>query len=200
MIRGMKARPDSTDSIVVPEIEVPEITLPEIASPEKAALPRSASADTSEIVASPLELADLKASLVMPLAGIRIEDIPDSFNEARGTRPHEALDIMAPRGTPVLSAARGRILKLYQSPSGGLMIYASDASNRFILMYAHLDAYAPGLAEGALVRQGQPIGYVGSTGNAAPDAPHLHFGIARGRPDVQWWRGTPVNPHPLLVR
>ena len=137
--------------------------------------------------------------LAFPLPGFE-HALRDNFDEKRGLRAHHALDIMAPRGTPVLSAANGRILKLYQSPSGGRMIYASDASNRFILMYAHLDAYASGLAEGALVKQGQPIGYVGSTGNASPDAPHLHFAIARGRPDVQWWRGTPVNPHPLLVR
>jgi murein DD-endopeptidase MepM/ murein hydrolase activator NlpD len=94
----------------------------------------------------------------------------------------------------------GRVLKLHESVAGGLMVYAADAADRFILMYGHLDRYAEGLADGASLRRGQVIGYVGTTGNAPPGTPHLHFAIARGRPSVKWWKGTPVNPYPLLAR
>ena len=117
----------------------------------------------------------------------------------RGSRRHDALDIPAPRGTPVLSAVDGRLLKIHSSERGGLMVYAADATDRFVLLYGHLDRYADGLTEGMPLRRGQVIGYVGTTGNAAPGTPHLHFAILRGRPSVKWWRGTPVNPYPLLT-
>jgi len=80
------------------------------------------------------------------------------------------------------------------------MVYQGDASDRFVFMYGHLDRYANGLVEGMPLRRGQVIGYVGTTGNAPPGSPHLHFAIARGHPSEFWWRGTPVNPYPLLVR
>jgi murein DD-endopeptidase MepM/ murein hydrolase activator NlpD len=105
---------------------------------------------------------------------------------------------MAPRGTPVVSAAEGRLLRLHTSKAGGLMVYAADSTDQFILMYAHLDRYASGLVEGAPLHKGQVIGYVGTTGNAPPNAPHLHFAIARGEPSVQWWKGVAVDPYPLL--
>jgi len=128
-------------------------------------------------------------------------DLPDTFDEMRGggTRRHDALDIPAPRGTPVLSAASGRVLKLFTSENGGLMIYAADSTERFILMYAHLDRYADGLTDGMPLRRGQVIGYVGTTGNAPPDVPHLHFAIVRAQDVREWWRGTPVDPRPLLT-
>lgn len=154
--------------------------------------------DTTPVEATPIELAALSAELTVPVSGVRAGDLLDTFSEARGTRRHNALDIPAPRGTPVLSAADGRLLKLYDSENGGLMIYAADASERFVLLYAHLDRYAEGLAEGAALRRGQVIGYVGTTGNAPPDVPHLHFGIARTRTVARWWSGTPIDPRPLL--
>lgn len=120
------------------------------------------------------------------------------YAEPRGTRVHEALDILAPRGTPVLSATAGRVLRLHQSKAGGMMIYAADASDRFILLYGHLDTFAPGLAAGMPLIAGQPIGSVGTTGNAPPNTPHLHFAVLRGHPSRQWWRGTPTNPYPLF--
>ena len=115
-----------------------------------------------------------------------------------GTRKHEALDILAPRGTAVLSAAPGRVLKLFTSKAGGLMVYAADSSEKFILMYGHLDAYQPGLADGQPLHRGQQLGIVGTSGNAAPTVPHLHFAIARSSDVKQWWKGLPVNPYPLL--
>lgn len=146
------------------------------------------------------EVAALDAAMTMPVQGVAPASLVDSFAEARGSRVHEALDIPAPRGTPVLAATDGRVLRLHRSEAGGLMIYATDASERFILMYAHLDGYARGLADGARLRRGEVIGYVGTTGNAPPGVPHLHFVVMRGDPQASWWEGTPVNPHPLLAR
>jgi murein DD-endopeptidase MepM/ murein hydrolase activator NlpD len=142
----------------------------------------------------------LQRELAMPIAGLTKASLHDTYNEMRGggTRPHEALDILAPRGTPVLSAAPGRVLKLFNSKAGGLMVYAADSSEHFILMYGHLDAYQPGLAEGQPLRRGQPIGIVGTTGNASPAVPHLHFAIASSSDVKVWWKGAPVNPYPLL--
>lgn len=146
-----------------------------------------------------VDLATLKREMIIPVAGLPASALYDSYAEVRGgARPHEALDIPAPRGTPVLSATSGRVLKLFNSKAGGLMVYAADSTGRFILMYAHLDAYQPGLAEGQPLRKGQQIGVVGTTGNAPPNVPHLHFAIARSRDVKQWWKGAPVNPYPLL--
>ena len=141
----------------------------------------------------------LRRELGVPVAGITAKSLHDTFNELRGgTRPHEALDIMAPRGTPVLSAADGRVLKLFNSKPGGLMVYAVDSTERYILKYGHLDAYAPGLADGQPLKRGQQIGIVGTTGNAASGAPHLHFAMARAGDLKQWWLGAAVNPFPFL--
>ena len=170
---------------------------------DSAAAPHAppARADTAPIIASIDELDDLAAHLTIPVEGVVAGDLVDTYAERRGsgTRPHEALDIPAPMGTPVRSATAGRVLRLYESKAGGLMVYAADASDRFILMYAHLSRFAGGLADGQPLARGQIIGYVGTTGNAPPGTPHLHFAIARGRPSLAWWRGTPVNPYPLLT-
>jgi murein DD-endopeptidase MepM/ murein hydrolase activator NlpD len=157
-------------------------------------------ADNSASDTSPADLALLSAELIIPLPGVKASELRDTFNEARGggTRKHEALDIMAPRGTPVLSASAGRVLKLHNSKDGGLMVYAADASNQFVLMYAHLDRYADGMRDDLPLRQGQVIGYVGTTGNAAENAPHLHFAIAHPRDVKLWWTGTAIDPRPLL--
>jgi len=163
----------------------------------------------SGIVAPPVvpvvqsaDAADLKlltGELIIPVSGVIAGELRDTFTEARGEgRRHDAIDIPAPRGTPVLSASRGRVLRLFTSKAGGLMVYAADSSERFILMYAHLDSYAPGLADGASVTRGQTVGFVGTTGNAPPNVPHLHFAIARSDNVAKWWQGSPVNPYPLL--
>ena len=140
------------------------------------------------------------AGLGIPVAGIVRAQLRDSYDEARGERVHEAIDILAPTGTPVLAAADGRLLKLFDSKPGGLMVYATDATERFILLYGHLDRYEAGLREGMRLTRGQVIGYVGTTGNASAGTPHLHFAVLRADPAVSWWKGTPVNPFPLLTR
>lgn len=155
--------------------------------------------DTTAITATASELAELRRQLDVPVQGLARTKLRDTYAEARGTRVHEALDILAPRGTPVVAATDGKLLKLFNSKSGGLMVYASDAADRFVLLYGHLDRYADGVREGMPLKRGQVIGYVGSTGNAPIGTPHLHFGIHRGRPSQSWWRGTPVNPFTLLA-
>jgi uncharacterized membrane protein len=149
--------------------------------------------------ATSADLQLLSAELAMPLTGVDPMKLKSNFNALRaGGRRHEALDMMAPRRTPVMSAASGRVLKLFTSKAGGLMVYASDSSERFILMYAHLDGYAPGLRDGDSLTRGQLIGYVGFTGNASPNAPHLHFAIARSDDIRRWSKGTPIDPLPAL--
>jgi murein DD-endopeptidase MepM/ murein hydrolase activator NlpD len=134
----------------------------------------------------------------MPVDGVDEDDLHDAFAEARGGRAHEALDIMAPRGTPVRAVEDGRIEKLFTSKAGGLTIYQFEPSGMFCYYYAHLDRYAEGLHEGQRIERGDVIGYVGTTGNAPPNAPHLHFAITRLAPDRRWWSGTPINPYPVL--
>jgi murein DD-endopeptidase MepM/ murein hydrolase activator NlpD len=137
--------------------------------------------------------------LMIPVEGVDEDELRDTFADSRGSgRAHEAIDIMAPRGTPVRAAQDGVIRKLFTSDAGGLTIYQFDRSETYTYYYAHLDAYAGGLHEGQEVRRGDLLGYVGSTGNASPDAPHLHFAILRLTPERQWWTGEPVNPYPVL--
>lgn len=155
---------------------------------------------TNPPVPQDAELSALAKTLTIPVAGVKAEELLDTFNEMRGTRRHDALDIPAPRGTPVLSATSGRVQRLFTSERGGLMIYAADSTERFVLLYAHLDRYADALTEGAALQRGQVIGYVGTTGNAPPNLPHLHFAIARSSDVSRWWEGTPVDPLPLLRR
>ena len=170
------------------------------ATPGAASAAASRSAGTVPSVATPTPLL-AKGALLLPVQGVEPSALHDTYSEQRGggTRTHEALDILAPRGTPVLSAASGRVLKLFDSKAGGKMVYAADSSEHFILMYAHLDAYAPGLADGQPLKRGQVIGVVGTTGNAPPNVPHLHFAIARSNDVKVWWKGEPVNPYPLLA-
>lgn len=154
---------------------------------------------TSQPAATAVVDAASPGGLLLPVQGIAITDIHDTFGDARGSeRQHEALDIMAPTGTPVLAVADGTIEKLFTSDRGGLTIYQFEPGGQFAYYYAHLQAYAPGLTEGAAVKRGDVLGTVGSTGNADPAAPHLHFAIFRLTPEKQWWIGTPVNPYPLL--
>ena len=157
--------------------------------------------DSAPVNATPSELAALSSQLIIPVRGVAVRDLRDSYTEPRGggSRSHKALDIPAPRNTPVLAATSGRILRKFSSKDGGNMIYATDASEKFILMYAHLDHYADNLVDGMAVRQGDVIGYVGTTGNAPPDVPHLHFALARASDVRDWWKGTPINPFPLLA-
>lgn len=137
--------------------------------------------------------------LIVPVEGVTRSALRDNFSEKRGARPHKALDIMAPRGTPVLAADDGKVAKLFYSSAGGITVYQFDRDERFVYYYAHLDRYAKDLAEGQVLRKGQVLGYVGSTGNAAPNAPHLHFTIFKLGADKRWWTGAAVNPFPYLT-
>lgn len=137
--------------------------------------------------------------LLIPVADIHASQLHDTFNEARGSaRRHEAIDILAPRGTQVFAVADGKVAKLFDSKPGGLTIYQFDASEKFAYYYAHLDRYAPEVKEGIFLHRGDVIGYVGTTGNADPATPHLHFAIFELGPEKQWWKGTAINPYPLL--
>ena len=141
---------------------------------------------------------DAPRPMIIPVAGVDRSAIRDMFDEVRGNRPHEAIDIMAPRGTPVIAADDGVVKKLFTSVPGGLTVYEFDPDERFCYYYAHLDGYAAGLHEGQVLRRGEVLGYVGTTGNAPKNAPHLHFALIRLDPDRRWWKGTYVNPYPLL--
>jgi murein DD-endopeptidase MepM/ murein hydrolase activator NlpD len=141
---------------------------------------------------------DAPRPMIIPVAGVDRSALRDTFYEMRGNRHHEAIDIPAPRGTPVIATDDGVVKKLFTSVPGGLTVYEFDPDERFCYYYAHLDGYAAGLHEGQVLRRGEVLGYVGTTGNAPKNAPHLHFALIRLDPDRRWWKGTYVNPLPLL--
>lgn len=169
----------------------------DIAATEAADAPSLDTEDATAFVASDT------GTLSIPVAGVRPAALTDSFSDIRsgGQRVHEALDIMAPEGTPVVASAPGTIERLFLSEAGGKTIYVRSDDRRTIFYYAHLAAYADGLKENQKVRRGQRLGTVGSTGNASRDAPHLHFAVMRTTPQAKWWEpATAVNPYPLLAR
>ena len=142
------------------------------------------------------------AGLAIPVAGKKAKDLTDTFTQARagGARVHDAIDIMADEGTPVIAATDGTVEKLFFSQGGGgITAYVRSPDQKWTYYYAHLQSYAPGLAEGQQIKRGQPIGRVGHTGNANPDGPHLHFAINQMRNGEKWYQGTPINPYPLLA-
>ena len=159
-----------------------------------AMVPAKAPARSGDIVIAPTGLA-------IPVTGVRADQLIDTFSQSRaGGRPHDAIDIMAPAGTPVVAAAEGVVEKLYFSDGGGgITAYVRSPDRRWIYYYAHLQAYAPGLREGQRVARGDRIGLVGSTGNANPEGPHLHFAVHRMAEGERWWQGSAVNPYPLLA-
>lgn len=178
-----------------------------ITGPSPVAAPRGDGAVTAAPSAGPVagvgmaEADYLRArALMVPVAGITPARLSDSFSAARdgGARVHNALDILAPRGTPVLAADDGRVLRIGENRLGGLTVYLLDAAERFIYYYAHMDGYRDGLRDGMTVAQGDVLGYVGTTGNAPANTPHLHFQAMRYRRD-RYWDGQPVNPKPYLV-
>ena len=137
--------------------------------------------------------------LQMPVEGADRDDLTRQFNDPRGgARRHEAIDILAPRNTPVKAVDDGTIARLFHSKSGGITVYQFDPSQQFCYYYAHLERYATGLKEGDPVRKGQVIGYVGTSGNAPASTPHLHFAIFRLTAEKRWWEGTPIDPYDLL--
>jgi murein DD-endopeptidase MepM/ murein hydrolase activator NlpD len=134
-----------------------------------------------------------------PIGGLTLADLRDMFDEVHNGHPHEAIDIMEPRGTPVRAVVSGTVRKLFLSRPGGNTIYQFDEMGVYCYYYAHLDGYVEGLREGMRVERGEVIGFVGSTGNADPRAPHLHFAIFELGPERLWWRGKAVNPYPGLA-
>ena len=149
---------------------------------------------------APAQVATTDGALIIPVAGVTAAQLQDTFGDERGdgSRSHGALDIMAPRGTPVLAASPGTVEKLFTSKLGGLTIYIRRPGGGWVDYYAHLDHYAPGLAEGQNVARGQTIGAVGFTGDASPEGPHLHYEIKAMAPGESWWQGKAVNPYPIL--
>jgi peptidoglycan LD-endopeptidase LytH len=137
--------------------------------------------------------------LTIPVKGAKREDLRDTFNELRGsTRRHEAMDLLAPRHTPVIAVEDGKVARLFNSEAGGITIYQFDPSNTYVYYYAHLDRYADGLEEGDDIDRGDVLGYVGTTGNAPKDTPHLHFAIFKMTDKKQWWQGSAIDPYTVL--
>ena len=146
-------------------------------------------------------LAEFSRSLLVLVQGAAIRDIQDTFNQTRGNQHrHEATDILAPRGTPVVAADAGVVKKLFLSKPGGITLYQFDPSEQYCYYYAHLERYADGIREDMPLKQGDLIGYVGTTGNAPADTPHLHFAIFELGPQRHWWEGTPIDPYPILMK
>lgn len=137
--------------------------------------------------------------LEVPVQGARREDLRGMFDDQRGaSRRHEAIDMLAPRHTPVIAVEDGTIARLFISDAGGITVYQFDPTSTYCYYYAHLEGYAAGLKEGDRVRRGDLLGYVGTTGNAPKDTPHLHFAIFQLTDQKQWWQGTPIDPYTVL--
>lgn len=137
--------------------------------------------------------------LTAPIQGLKPSDVRDMFQEIHNGHTHEAIDIMEPRGTPIHAVRDGVIRKLFLSKPGGITIYLVDDAAPYCYYFAHLDRYQDGLKEGLHVKRGDVIGYVGTTGNAAANAPHLHFAISTLGPEREWWKGVPVNPYQAVL-
>jgi murein DD-endopeptidase MepM/ murein hydrolase activator NlpD len=153
---------------------------------------------TLAIGTDPLE--DLrKRHLDVPVQGVHREALRSSFDEHRGSvRKHEAIDILAPRHTPAVAVEDGTIARLFLSKPGGITVYQFDPTVTYVYYYAHLDRYAKGLKEGAPVKRGQVLGYVGTSGNAPKETPHLHFAILKLTEKKRWWQGTAIDPYTVL--
>jgi peptidoglycan LD-endopeptidase LytH len=160
----------------------------------------TASANPTTIAASPESTSELNARrLEIPFDGVRRDQLTRQFTDRRGeAREHEALDILAPRNTPVKAVEAGRVAKLFLSKAGGITVYQFDPSERYCYYYAHLERYAEGLKEGDMLTRGQIIGYVGTSGNAPKETPHLHFAVFKLDDQKRWWEGTPLDPYDIL--
>ena len=187
-----------SETRATPPVETPGVSIEptkKAAEPPPVLPPPSPSPEAAPVLhADPT--ADLQQRrLELPVQGATRDKLYDSFDEMRGgTRKHEAIDILAPLNTPVLAVEHGTIAKLFRSDAGGITVYQFDPSSTYVYYYAHLDHYAPGLTEGKRVVRGQVIGYVGVTGNAPKNTPHLHFAIFELNSEHQWWKGRPIDP------
>jgi murein DD-endopeptidase MepM/ murein hydrolase activator NlpD len=188
---------DDTDTPVLEQAETPAAA--PVATTDHAAAGTSGGAEPAigPPPSSPDELED--RDLEVPVEGVTPDQLTRSFDEMRGSaRRHQAIDILAPRNTPVKAVEDGVVARLFSSKAGGITIYQFDPTERYCYYYAHLERYAEGLREGEKVRKGQVIGYVGTSGNAAKDTPHLHFAVFRLTAEKRWWEGTPIDPYSVL--
>jgi murein DD-endopeptidase MepM/ murein hydrolase activator NlpD len=205
---GAASMPDFGNSPKAPPLEPPPSGLPQTAGAQtNAAAPATTGVQTTAAAktnagaeASRGEADRLVAEdhPIVPISGADPAKLADTFKEVRDGHKHEALDISAPRGTAVRAAVEGNVVKLFNSKAGGLTIYQFDDSGKLCYYYAHLERYAPNLKEGSLLRQGDILGYVGTSGDAPANAPHLHFAVFRLGPDKKWYHGTAIDPLPML--
>ena len=188
--------PPRPSILVPPAAEAPEpdldgLDLGPVAFPE---IP----AESEDTVDSPA-IEELRARhLLIPVAGVEKDQLHDDFLDPRDGRIHEAVDILAPLGQPVLAVDDGEIHRLVNGARSGLAVHQWSPEKRYLYFYAHLDGYAEGLKQGDPVRRGQLLGYVGTTGNAPPGTPHLHFAIRRVPAPGTWWQGEVINPYAVL--
>jgi peptidoglycan LD-endopeptidase LytH len=191
---GLAGEPlDVPPAEVAAEPSVPASVIAPIATETAPPPPAAANLEPS------MRDADGPRAMIVQVQGVARSAMRDMFNETRGNRRHEAIDILAPTGTPVIATDDGVVKKLFTSKPGGLTVYQFDPDQRFCYYYAHLDRYAAGLHEGQILHRGEVLGYVGTTGNAPKDTPHLHFALIRLDKERRWWKGTYVNPYPLLA-
>jgi murein DD-endopeptidase MepM/ murein hydrolase activator NlpD len=206
-LTALRSKPEATNVIEIPALAIPTSTpgpSPEYSAtptPEETPLQQSSPLPQETPPATPTPeinyIGELK--LIIPVAGVRANQLIDTFDDARSEgRVHDAIDIPAPGGTPVLAAADGQITKLFQSERGGTTIYQLSVDRKFVFYYAHLQSYAEGLTEGKQVHQGDVIAYVGDTGNAGPGNYHLHFSISIVSDPKRYWEGSNINPYPIL--
>ena len=188
----------TADVVSTPAASPASVPIKPAEMPTEAAIPEEPALKTSPALNEPAGLA--ADAIIIPVVGARREDLRPMFDERRGSRQHRAIDIGAPRATPVLAAIDGTVGKLFLSKPGGITIYQYDPTRSWIYYYAHLDGYAPGLAEGQQLRRGDVIGFVGTSGNAPPNAPHLHFAIEKLSEPGKWWVSEPIDPYPLLMQ
>lgn len=192
--------PEATTASPSPQSETtpqPEGT-PSPTSPSPTSTPTAETTPSPNLPIPPIGFVG-SLKLIVPVAGVKPEQLHDTFADSRSEgRVHDAIDIPAPLETPVLAAANGQILKLFQSERGGTTIYQLSADKKLVFYYAHLQRYADGLFEGKVVRQGEVIAYVGDTGNAGPGNYHLHFSIMVVSDPKRYWEGVNINPYPLL--
>ena len=200
-----KSSPQNNSGSVISISPFPAATVsPPAPSPTTSASPVLPTPQPSAINPSPSpqagEVPPLN-NLIVPVAGVRPDQLRDTYSESRSEgRVHDAIDIPAPLDTPVVAAADGTILKLFQSERGGTTIYQLSTDQKFVYYYAHLDRYADGLAEGHFAKQGETIAYVGDSGNAGAGNYHLHFSIAVISDPKHYWQGVNINPYPLLKK
>jgi len=184
-----------------PTASTPDSSPSTIPASPAATIPASPTPTISLSPALPPPDAPRPDNLIIPVLGVRPEQLRDTFSESRAEgRVHDAIDIPAPFGTPVVAAADGTIVKLFNSERGGTTVYQSSTDRKFIYYYAHLDRYAEGLTEGHFAKQGETIAYVGDSGNAGPGNYHLHFSISLVSDPKRYWEGVNINPYPLLRR